>query len=692
MAHASRSDGQLKLAGNLQTRAAFEPSSFNAEKGTAEVVFTTGARGLRQPWFGDDYYEELEVSEQAVDLSRLNNGASLLAAHDGYSLSGVIGVVERAWIAGKEGRALVRFSDREDVKPIRSDVASGVLRHVSVGYTVQKYEKTEEEGNRIPILRATRWTPAEISLVPIAFDDAATVRSGAPQPKPYEVEVITITQERTMVDPKQTSIPAVVPAPAPVADSAAPVASGAAEPVDATRTAELAVAAERERASAIRSLVSRQTLIPEAERATLATELVDKGVPIEQARTAILDRVATESEKFQTDQHVRIDAGEDAREKFRRGATAAIFRRAGLTALAQQAAKLWPDLNLAVDDDPGEFRGASYSDLARRALEFQGVQHKGRDRESLLKLALTRAGQYQTTSDFPILLDSSWGKALTIGYVLQPTTWPRFCGRDLVSDFRESNRYRPGSIGDLEEINESGEVPTGKLHDGEKVAVSVKEHGKIVGLSRKALINDDMNVFASVAMELGRVAARGVEKAVYAALAENSGLGPEMSDALPLFDAGHSNIGTGSAITMAGLEADVVLMAYQTDPGGEDILDLSPTKLLVPKGLEGTARSINEAQYDPDTANKLQKPNQVRGQFDDIIGSARLAAASTRRYLFADPSQYPALKAIFLEGYETPQIEQQVGFEVLGVKWRVIFDWQVLPFDYRSAVTNAGAA
>jgi hypothetical protein len=42
-------------------------------------------------------------------------------------------------------------------------------------------------------------------------------------------------------------------------------------------------------------------------------------------------------------------------------------------------------------------------------------------------------------------------------------------------------------------------------------------------------------------------------------------------------------------------------------------LDLRPAVGLFPIGLGGTARVINDAQYDPDTANKLQRPNQVRG-------------------------------------------------------------------------------
>ncbi|MCV5737600.1 hypothetical protein OFN56_37450, partial [Escherichia coli] len=74
-----------------------------------------------------------------VDLSRMQQGAPVLNTHSRYDVRDVIGVVERAWIEGGEGRALVRFSEREDVEPIWRDIKAGILRNVSVGYVVRKY-------------------------------------------------------------------------------------------------------------------------------------------------------------------------------------------------------------------------------------------------------------------------------------------------------------------------------------------------------------------------------------------------------------------------------------------------------------------------------------------------------------------------------------------------------------------------
>ena len=76
-----------------------------------------------------------------MDLSRLNNGqAPVLNTHDAYELENVIGVVERAWIDGTEGRATVRLSDREDIAAWCATSKTGIIKNISVGYNVRTYE------------------------------------------------------------------------------------------------------------------------------------------------------------------------------------------------------------------------------------------------------------------------------------------------------------------------------------------------------------------------------------------------------------------------------------------------------------------------------------------------------------------------------------------------------------------------
>ncbi|MGZ8313324.1 MAG: hypothetical protein ACXWUR_14785 [Allosphingosinicella sp.] len=134
----------------------------------------------RDLFTGRRYDEVLSLDPGHVDLARLNAGAPLLNAHGAFDLANVLGVVERAWIGqggdGFEGRAVVRFSEREDVEPFWQDVRAGIIRSVSVGYQVRTYEVSEQDGQP-PLWRAIDWVPLELSAVPVGADQAAGFRA-----------------------------------------------------------------------------------------------------------------------------------------------------------------------------------------------------------------------------------------------------------------------------------------------------------------------------------------------------------------------------------------------------------------------------------------------------------------------------------------------------------------------------------
>jgi ATP-dependent protease ClpP protease subunit len=363
----------------------------------------------------------------------------------------------------------------------------------------------------------------------------------------------------------------------------------------------------------------------------------------------------------------------DEADKRRAGIVDALMARAGVATAEQRA---------AASGSP--FRGATLLDVARASLKAAGVKTDGMDKMQIVAAAFT-----QGTSDFPVLLENTMHKTLQTAYAVQPDTWSRFCARGSVSDFRAHNRYRVGSLGNLETVNELGEFINKAIPDGEKASISAATKGNIINLSRQAIVNDDLQAFVGLANALGRAARRTIEADVYTVLKSNSGLGPVLADGKTLFHADHNNITTGAALSMLAIDADRVAMASQLDVGGNDFLDLRPAVLVVPIGLGGTARTINEAQYDPDTANKLQKPNQVRGLFSDIVDTPRLTG--TRRYLFASAAEAPVMEVAFLDGNDTPYLELENGFTVDGARWKVRLDYGIAGIDYRGAVTNAGA-
>ena len=412
------------------------------------------------------------------------------------------------------------------------------------------------------------------------------------------------------------------------------------------------------------------------EIAALQTEvLADPGLTIETIQARLLAEMGKGAEPANPQNAFpKVETVADEGDKRKDAVVASILARAGVV---QDAAA-----RAALSSNP--YRGDRLLDTARASLQRAGVSVSGMTPMEVVAAAFT-----QGTSDFPVLLENAMHKTLQAAYATAALTWNRFCATGSVSDFRAHNRYRTGSFGSLDAVNELGEFVNKSIPDGEKASITAGTKGNIINLSRTAIINDDLGAFVGLSNMLGRAAARTVEADVYALLALNSGAGPTMGDGKTLFHADHGNITTGAAITMAALDLDRVAMASQKDVSGNDYLDLRPAVLLVPIGLGGTARSINDAQYDPDTANKLQKPNIVNGLFRDIVDTPRMTG--TRRYLFADPSEAPVLEVAFLDGNQNPYLELQNGFDVDGARYKVRLDYGVGAIDYRGAVTNAGA-
>ena len=403
--------------------------------------------------------------------------------------------------------------------------------------------------------------------------------------------------------------------------------------------------------------------------------LADPSLTIEQIQSRLLVEIGKGNEPANpSGYHPNVQTVEDEVDKQRNAVVAAMLARAGVPQDAQARAAL----------SANPFRGHKLLDIARASLARTGRKTDGMDQMQIVAAAFT-----QGTSDFPILLENTMHKALQAAYSTAALTWQRFCATGTVSDFRAHNRYRTGSFGNLDGINELGEYINKSIPDGEKASIQASTKGNIINISRQAIINDDLGAFVGLSSMLGRAAARTIESDVYALLALNGGLGPTMADGYTLFSANHGNISTAAALSMAAIDADRVAMAMQKDVSGNDYLDLRPAVLLVPIGLGGTARTINDALYDPDTANKLQKPNMVNGLFRDIVDTPRLSG--TRRYVFADAMEAPVLEVAFLDGNQTPYLEVQNGFDVDGARYKVRLDYGVGAVDYRGAVTNAGA-
>ena len=127
--------------------------------------------------------EVLDHSFESVNLSRLKSeGAPLLYNHHPDK---VIGRVKNAWVENKRGRATIQWGTSDLAKQIRNDVEIGVLRSVSIGYTIEDSEE-DKDGN----MRATSWTPHEVSVVSIPADTSIGIGRSLPTSKPLNERIM----------------------------------------------------------------------------------------------------------------------------------------------------------------------------------------------------------------------------------------------------------------------------------------------------------------------------------------------------------------------------------------------------------------------------------------------------------------------------------------------------------------------
>jgi HK97 family phage major capsid protein/HK97 family phage prohead protease len=226
--------------------------------------------------------EILDHREGSIDFSRLNDAAPLLFNHNPDK---PIGVVEKAWTKDKRGYARVRFSDNPFPSEVYNDVKNGILRGVSVGYSVNE---TREEEDKKDSYRVTSWTPAEISIAVVAADESVGVgRAKEAEEKIDNNIAMPAKQESSNMEAQRIND----------VKKAASVASQkqTLSTEKMTDTPDLSVVRSEERKKAQQEERSRITNISAlgAQHGCedLATTLVESGASIDEARAAVLERI-----------------------------------------------------------------------------------------------------------------------------------------------------------------------------------------------------------------------------------------------------------------------------------------------------------------------------------------------------------------------------------------------------------------
>ncbi len=147
--------------------ATFVPGTLNREARTVDVTALSGLAPVTRIGHAPDgvmrrWTEQLDG--HAVDWAAFV-GSPVLKDHKPTTDS-TVGVIESARSEGKAAAATVRFSEKASAQELLADIEAGIIRGVSLGYKVSKWERAGD------VFTAVAWKPHELSFVPLPADAA----------------------------------------------------------------------------------------------------------------------------------------------------------------------------------------------------------------------------------------------------------------------------------------------------------------------------------------------------------------------------------------------------------------------------------------------------------------------------------------------------------------------------------------
>jgi len=553
-----------KLQGErLETRALID-KVIDEESRTVQLAFSS-----EEPYERFWGIEILSHDRGAMNDERLRDGAPLLYNHN---MNDLLGVVERIWIGDDRiGRAEVRFSKSALGDEKFRQVLEGVLRHVSVAYTIDEMVLQEQRDDGPDVYLVTKWTPYEVSMVTVPADH--TVGVGRAMHSDDNIP----EEESKMSENVKTNEP--VAAPAPQVD------------VDAIRAE--AAANERKRQAEINKLREQCVARGYDFADDLARQFIESGRSAEEFQRVVAERVlnspletvAANAEIGMTDKEVR---------------------RFSIVRLINA---------LASPNDRAANEAAAFELEACRAAAEQ--MRKSPQGAILPADVLTRdltvgtnsAGGYLKATELMPLIELLRNKAMTIQ-----------AGATVLS----------GLVGDIAIPKQSGGAtaywvaeggaPTESAQALGQLSLKPKTVGAFTDISRKLLLQSSIDVEAFVRNDLAAVLALAIDDVAIEGGGTNQPTGILKTTGIGDVDGGANGAAPDWAdivdleTAVAVDNADVGTLAYMTNPKVRGVLKST-------EKATGTAQFIWEGGEFPLNGYRAYVTNQVPSDLEDGTGT-----------------------------------------------------------------------
>lgn len=710
----------------------------NPETKSVEVVVASENPVERYDSERDSVIREILLMD-GVEFRTDRMQLPIVDSHDRSTVRNVLGSVRNIRVDGSQLIGDATFARDTDSQDAYQKLLDGHLTDFSITATpkqvlaVRRGETYSLRGEPIegPADIVTRWMPTDASLVAAGADETSTVRDlqrsyffngddlmkralteemkamlvakGMPEQivdpeqaltwvvgmmteEPAETESELPTQPIAMEQPNSEALP-------PVEQVQEGQTGDTPSEEEIQKTVQRALKEDSKRRKEIVALCSAANI----ER-SFAEQLCDSGASLDIARTQILEKVLMTNQPLGASSgRERIEVTRSSDDKFneaiRDGLISRAFRGAGL--------KSSPFAGGKPAEGSEEFKHFGLMRMAEKILQRQGVNT---DRMSNRDIALAALGSpsvcsryniersaYHTTGSFSNLLLDAANKTLLSAYEEAPTTyqlWARTA--PAVADFKAINRIRFSEAPDLEVVPESKPYKQGVMTDS-KESYKVEKYGAIFTVSWETVVNDDLDAISRIPAMHGNAARRKVNKVVYNVLTSN----PTMGDTYSLFSASHasgSNYANASAApSVSTLNTAFTAMMKQKGLTSDAIINVTPRYLIVPISVSAGALQLVGSLADPGAGGSaagnsnslnIYGPNGSR-PLQVVVEPVLEAYSTTAWFLAADYASVDTVEVSFLQGEESPVLENEWDFNTDTYKYKVRQTFGVAAVDWR---------
>ena len=660
-----------------------------------DVVVSTGAGVYRREVDSVgrvvEFERALEISEDAIRMNRLLQGAPVLDNHNdganGDSVNRILGSVETAWIEGSGADAKLMATLKiskitQEDKEVAQKIKSGIITGVSVGAEIHSQRNVTSDNDDIMKVVADDWEPYEVSLVMVPADGQSIIRNKGGSSMSTETKL------------------------------------------------SLSEAQMKELASLMRVMnegdeekeAEEEEQMIEDEEKMLEDELSsDDKEDEEDKEEKMLEDELSADQKSSTDVDLKQLAAEIARHLRKQSVSSeTIQRRKTMRAShhAQHEARNKQIIHDHISDVlatritrglhktenknniPHEYSNPSLMAIARDIMHRSGkysnvhMMKKVDVYKEIMspdnRIQRSAGGPVHVSSDFSDLLSDSVNKSVISSYesMRGKQTFGDFVSRVTVDDFKEQERVQAGESGDLELTPPGADSSLFTMTDRVE-KYKAYTYSKMFQLTRQGFINDDTGELSAI-LASGASAADLESNLVYEQVTKGQ------VDGSLWYSTARGNSTAGNNTSLAGsgrnayngIKAIYEGLATRTGLDVDTPLHFTFKYLLVPVALVFEAQQTKGVAY-PATP---ETPNPFAPMYK-IISEPRLDRVSKNAY-YGIASEcagsHTWIELATLSGQPITKYEETFSSDVL--RWKLTHDAAAKMIDYRVAHYVKGEA